>query len=143
MIRKANKADIEIISTLAKKLWPNSEYDNLITDFSESLETHKETFFLFEDKIAIGFCSVSLRADYVEGCTSSPTGYLEGIYVEPQYRKNGIGHKLVLAAINWSKEQGCIEFASDVEMHNIESQKFHEAIGMKESNRLVTYIKKI
>ena len=34
----------------------------------------------------IGFAQCTLRNDYVEGSSSSPVGYLEGIYVKDEYR---------------------------------------------------------
>ncbi len=45
--------------------------------------------------------------------------------------------------MTWAKEQGCKEFASDVELSNIVSQEVHEKMGFKEVNRVVCYIKEI
>lgn len=45
----------------------------------------------------IGFVEVSLR-DVAEGAWTSPVGYLEAWYVEPEFRKQGIGRKLFTAA---------------------------------------------
>lgn len=143
MIREATENDLNIIAHLATKLWPNEDFDEMYNDFSNSIRANNEVLFVYQDKKVEAFCTVSLRTDYVEGCTSSPTGYLEGIYVNEDYRGIGIGRKLVNAAIHWSKSKGCIEFASDAELSNIKSQKFHEAIGMKEANKVVSYIIKI
>jgi aminoglycoside 6'-N-acetyltransferase I len=30
-----------------------------------------------------------LRRDYVNGCSSSPVGFLEGLYVHPTFRRRG------------------------------------------------------
>ena len=45
--------------------------------------------------------------------------------------------------INWAKNQGCTEFASDCELSNTESQAFHQAVGFEEANRIVAYVRKI
>ncbi len=46
----------------------------------------------------IGFAETSLRRDYVNGCETSPVGFLEGIYVAPAHRKSGVARALVKAA---------------------------------------------
>jgi len=45
----------------------------------------------------VGFVEVSLRP-YAEGCDTRPVGYLEGGYVAPEWRGQGIGRALVEAA---------------------------------------------
>lgn len=41
------------------------------------------------------FAQCGLRHDYVEGRGSSPVGYLEGIFVEKEYRKQGCAKELL------------------------------------------------
>ena len=66
----------------------------------------------------IGLALVSLRHDYVEGCITSPVGYLEGICVKEEYRNKGIASILCKECEKWAKEKGCVEFASDCEINN-------------------------
>lgn len=143
MIREAKQKDLSAICELAIKLWPDESYDEMYDDLSKSLNAENEILFVYEINNVEAFCTVSIRTDYVEGCTSSPTGYLEGIYVNSDFRSKGIGKKLVDAAIKWSKSMGCTEFGSDTELSNTNSQKFHEALGMTEANKVVSYILKI
>lgn len=42
----------------------------------------------------------------VEGTSTNPVGYLEGIFVKKAYRKNGIAKELLNACLKWAKEQG-------------------------------------
>ena len=88
---------------------------------------------------AAAFVSFSVRSDYVEGTKSSPVGYLEGIYVKPNYRKQGIARKMTEFAAKWSAERGCAELASDCLLENEESRKFHNSIGFKEANTIVCF----
>ena len=47
----------------------------------------KSQFFLkYENEFPIGFAQCQLRYDYVEGTSTSPVGYLEGIFVKESYR---------------------------------------------------------
>src|SRR5258705_12039626 len=48
------------------------------------------------DSTIVGFAEVSRRA-YAEGCETTPVGFLEGWYVAPEYRRQGVVRALVLA----------------------------------------------
>lgn len=41
----------------------------------------------------------------------------------------------------WAKEQGCTEFASDCELDNENSRKFHLKMGFVEANRIICFTK--
>ena len=88
----------------------------------------------------VGFAEVRLR-EYAEDCRSSPVGYLEGIYIEPDARGSGVGRRLVLAGEEWARSKGCTEMASDRALENEESGAFHLAVGYEESIRMVCYRK--
>jgi aminoglycoside 6'-N-acetyltransferase I len=85
-----------------------------------------------------GFAEVALR-NLVDGCLTSPVGYLEAIYVEPAARGLGLGKELLDAAIGWASEQGCTEFATDSALDDVAAQRFHLAMGMKETFRIVQF----
>ena len=95
-----------------------------------------------EGERPVGFAQCALRRDYVEGSSTSPVGYLEGVFVLQEYRRRGIARRLVEACQSWAQLQGCKEFASDCELDNLESQRFHQACGFAEVNRIVCFLKK-
>jgi len=88
----------------------------------------------------IGFAEVGERA-FADGCDTAPVAYLEGWYVDEDFRGQGIGRALIAAAEEWAREQGYREFASDALLENVESQKAHEAMGFAEVERAVRYRK--
>lgn len=47
------------------------------------------------------------------------------------------------ACQEWAKEQGCTEFASDCELVNEASVKFHLRMGFEEANRIICFTKKL
>ena len=142
MIKEMNKVNLAEISALAHKLWPESKYEILYNSFQDVLVNEDEMCFLYyELDQPIGFVHVSTRYDYVEGSQSSPVGYIEGIYVDDQYRRKGYSARLSEAAQNWAKSRGYSEIASDCELVNEESIAFHKGIGFEEANRIVCFIK--
>jgi aminoglycoside 6'-N-acetyltransferase I len=90
-----------------------------------------------------GLVEVALRSDYVNGTETSPVGFLEGLYVDPAFRRQGIAAKLVYTAEQWVKQQGCSEMASDALLDNEASHAMHRALGFEETERVVYFRKRL
>lgn len=60
-----------------------------------------------------------------------------------EYRKSGFAAELLTECEKWAKEKGCTEFASDCELVNEGSLKFHMALGFEEANRITCFRKDI
>lgn len=145
MVRKATIDDIETIIELSKNIFTSCDHDELYRDYKHIFEnSNRSQFFLKEvDNKEIGFSLCQLRYDYVEGCKSNPVGYLEGIYVDENYRHKGYAKELLDACISFAKASGCTEFASDCDIDNDASYNFHLANGFIEANRIICFQKKI
>src|SRR6188508_2768675 len=89
----------------------------------------------------IGFIEGSIRSDYVNGTESSPVGFVEGVYVVPAMRRQGVARLLYDAIGDWAKARGCRELASDALLENEASQRAHRALGFKETERVVYFSK--
>jgi aminoglycoside 6'-N-acetyltransferase I len=98
---------------------------------------------LDDNGVALGFAEATLRRDYVEGCDTSSVVFLEGVYVLPEARLGGVAHALVDAVAEWGKANGCTEFASNALLDNIDSHRFHAAIGFEETERVVYFRKEL
>jgi aminoglycoside 6'-N-acetyltransferase I len=88
-----------------------------------------------------GFAEASVRRDYVNGCETSPVAFLEGIYVMPACRHQGIARALTGAVEDWAKAQGLRELASDALLDNMQSHAMHQALGFSETERVVYFRK--
>lgn len=144
MIRQATSKDARVIAQLAVQMWTESAVEELTAEFEALLSNENAAVFLSSEQgRVIGFAQCQLRQDYVEGTDSSPVGYLEGIFVEGDYRNRGYARKLLSACELWAKEQGCTEFASDCELDNTQSLAFHLHAGFTEANRIICFVKKI
>lgn len=143
-IEQANQTNLDAVTDLALKLWPEHEWTELRDEFEELLASKKDKVYLaaIEDSY-IGFLHMSLRFDYVEGSSSSPVGYVEGIYVDENHRNQGVSRNLAEAGEAWAMSLGCKEIGSDTGWDNLASQSFHQKIGFREAGRIVAFIKEI
>lgn len=144
MIIKATEKDTLVLAELAIQLWSNHTLTELNDDFSEIVNNNDAVCFIkYADDIPVGFAQCQLRRDYVEGTHSTPVGYLEGIFVVPEYRHKGYAKELLNKCELWAKEKGCEEFASDCELDNTSSFNFHKAMGFEEANRIICFRKEL
>lgn len=124
---------------LRKLLWDESSDDEHRMEMLDIYDHHETQLVLVaetDDGNLVGFLEASIRP-FVEDCHSDHVGYLEGWFVEPQYRKRGIGRHLVSEAENWARKKGCTEMASDSEIGNDLSLAAHQNLGYEETSRLV------
>lgn len=143
-IERCTQQMLEDWLLLRRALWPDTpeaDHRHETRDMLDRPERLAALLALTPENRAAGFAEVSLREDYVNGCETSPVAFLEGIYVDPPFRGRGVARLLCQAAEAWATERGCREFASDVEFHNTDSQRMHEALGFKETERVVYYRK--
>ncbi len=144
MIKRAKAKDAEILAALAIQMWTEHNSEEMTEEFRELLKSDEAACFIkYEDEKPIGFAQCQLRHDYVEGTESSPVGYLEGILIADGYRKKGYASELLSECEKWAKEKGCSEFASDCELDNTDSLRFHMALGFEEANRIICFRKDI
>lgn len=170
-IIKATPTELNEVTNLALELWPKHTLLALAREMSDYLSRGDRAVFLYapdlEDTVPetdnspqttmdedpairyshrvtdryCGLALFSLRYDYVEGSDSSPTGYLEGIYVREGHRRMGIAQALLAAGERWAMKKGCTALGSDCELSNDISLAFHLGVGFTEANRIVCLIK--
>lgn len=139
---KADSSGAEYLAELVRIIWPEhtpEELTGIITDYMTS--ENSAVFAQAADGRYVGVALCSLRHDYVEGCETSPVGYLEGVGIHEAYRHRGIARELVSECEQWAKEKGCSEFASDCELTNTASLNFHLSIEFQEENRIICFRK--
>lgn len=142
MIMIATQNDTRILAELATQMWSNHTLSELEEDFVEIINNNDAVCFIkYVDDIPVGFAQCQLRHDYVEGTHSSPVGYLEGIFVVPEYQHKGYAKELLNECELWAKKKGCTEFASDCELDNKDSYNFHIAMAFEEANRVICFKK--
>lgn len=144
MIKRAKPEDAGVLAALAIRMWTDNDINSLEEEFRELAQSDEAACFIkYVDENPVAFAQCQLRHDYVEGTDSSPVGYLEGVFVSEEYRGKGYAFELLAACENWAREKGCTEFASDCELDNADSFRFHLATGFEEANRIICFKKRL
>ena len=145
LIRVARLSDVAEWAELRSVLWPEAtaEEHRSELDAGFACETSAQVAFLAigDDTVVRGFAEASLRHDYVNGCSSSPVAFFEGVFVRPEYRRTGVGRRLFQSVQAWALEHGCVELASDAVIQNVDSHAFHAGLGFEETERVIFFRK--
>jgi aminoglycoside 6'-N-acetyltransferase I len=70
-----------------------------------------------------------------------PVPHIEGWYIEPVARGQGLGRALIRSVEQWARTRGFFEIASDTQIENESSARAHEKCGFDEVERLVKFRK--
>jgi aminoglycoside 6'-N-acetyltransferase I len=140
-VRHATESDSAAWLEMRRTLWPDDGDD----DHDHSVEVARFLQGDLKNPLAVllaaredeagtrivGFAELNIRP-YAEGCSTDSVGFLEGWFVVPDARRQGVGRALLVAAEEWARAQGCTEFASDTLVDNDVSAAAHQALGFEE-----------
>jgi aminoglycoside 6'-N-acetyltransferase I len=146
IIERCLAENLEDWVRLRQALWPDETAEEHRRCAVSLLNRTKDAIVYLardEDGSVVAFAEATLRQDYVNGCSTSPVGFLEGLYVEAPHRGRGLAQLLCEALEVWATGLRCTEFASDVLLHNAAAQRVHEALGFAETERVVFYAKRL
>ncbi|HWG32741.1 MAG TPA: GNAT family N-acetyltransferase [Gemmatimonadaceae bacterium] len=129
---------------LSRALFPHHSDEDLATGMHELRARADAEVFVIErpDGSLAGYVEVGARP-YADGCDTSPVGYLEAWYVDPDVRRQGHGRALLAAAEAWARERGYREMASDARLDNVVSHAAHRRADYAEVDRVVQFRKSL
>jgi GNAT superfamily N-acetyltransferase len=128
-----NKNDLNGILELLKQLGENNgssenndfEYLNNIWN---KIENNNIKYFLAKDNCEIvGLCYICIIPNLTYNGKS--IGYIENVIVDKNYRKKGIGKKIMEMAIEYAKANNCYKAVLQSGIKKVEAHKFYEKIG--------------
>lgn len=143
IIRRAAHEDKDEWFKMRKGIWPEAPDEYMSFDLDDILASDADAVFLAlaEDR-PVGLIEARLR-EFGEGCETTPVGYIEGWFVQKEFRGRGIAGLLAQAAENWAHEKGCREMASDTWLDNDAGIRAHVKLGYYEVERLIHFVKKL
>lgn len=125
-------------------LWPDERPEEAVEGMAE-WEARADAVVLVAvrpDGSVCGFVEAGSRP-YADGCETSPVGYVEGLYVDPDVRRKGYGRALLAAAEDWARASAYREMASDALIDNEMSRLAHLASGYEEVARVIQFRKSL
>lgn len=136
--------NLEDLVKLALELWSDCSFDEEMESYTEVINSSDQICYLYKiNQDYVAFIHVSTRYDYVKGANASPVAYVEGIYVQPAFRGEGVAYELIKRAEAWASNKGYSQLASDTEIGNTDSVEFHKRVGFNEVGRVVCFIKSL
>lgn len=141
-IREMTENDAASWIAMRRALWPEGSAEAHAEAAAVTLRSSSAWAFIAEtgEGIAAGFAELALRA-YANGCDSQPVPFLEGIWVAPEFRRQGVGRALIAHVQSFVVARGFREIGSDTEIINQISQEAHAAWGFTETERVVYFRK--
>ena len=141
-IRLAQSTDRAAWARMRTSLWDDLTDDQNQTEISRMLTNELSTTYFVVDAAdrPIGFAEIFIR-DYANGCTQQPVPFLEGIWIDDDYRRSGVGRALIDRITSDLTEQGYVELCSDILETNHQSHRAHENWGFEETERVVYFRK--
>jgi aminoglycoside 6'-N-acetyltransferase I len=149
-VRRACHRDRFQLAQMRAMLWPDGSSEDHLAEVDAELAsgmngTLPMAIFVAQgdDGNLLGFVEVGLRS-HADGCAPAhPVGFIEGWFVREEYRKQGIGRDLMLAAEEWTRTQRCREIASDALIDSRPSLDAHQALGFEIVDRCVHFRKSL
>ena len=141
-LRPLGPADRPAWAALRHALWPHHPVDELLVDLDGMTGEAFENIGAFVGAELIGFAEAEIRP-WGDGCDTAPVASLEGIYVRPERRRQGIGRRLVEAVADWGRARGMTELGSDAWLDNLESRLSHALWGFEETKRVVMFRRRL
>jgi aminoglycoside 6'-N-acetyltransferase I len=145
MIRPCTRVDEPGWLEMRQALWPEASRAEHLGEMQEFIDQpQRYGQFIGVDGAGrpTGFIEAAVRHDYVNGTETSPVAFVEGLYVRPEFRRQGWAADLMRAVEAWARDRGCQELASDAALENTPSQATHLALGFEETERVV-YFRKV
>jgi aminoglycoside 6'-N-acetyltransferase I len=139
-LRSVNRNEFSLWSKYRKSLYSELDDDYDQEEMKNIFDSDSWLCQFVEDNDGklIGLVELSFR-NIADGCLSTPVPYLEGFYLVENKRNKGLGKKIIQLLVDWCKEHGYTELATDTELKNERAQRFYEKLGFKEIDRIVEY----
>jgi aminoglycoside 6'-N-acetyltransferase I len=96
-----------------------------------------------ENGTSCGFASVSIRPDPVAKESAAGVASLDGWYVDPDYRRQGIGRRLLESAERWVAARGITELVANASLDKNDAIRTQRSLGFAESGDVGRLIKPI
>ena len=144
IIRAVTDADHPAWAEMRTKLWPEADPKELESELASlfALDPPYMVYIAEDGGRQIGFIELWVRS-YAEGGPPEPSGYVEGLWVDPTHRRSGVATALLNKAEEWARGMGFSWLGSDAEARNTDSHAWHKAAGFTAIEQLIVFGKRL
>ena len=141
-IREMGAPDRAVWADMRAALWPEETSQDHVEGIERVLGSGHAWGLVAEtrDGAAVGFAEVAIRP-YANGCDSQPVAFLEGIWVNSELRRRGIGAGLIKHVEAFLVARGFCELGSDTQIDNRAAQAAHLGWKFSQTERVVYFRK--
>lgn len=122
MYKELNPEDKPIDLTKAQEIWINSINGNYIK-YIVALENGK----------IIATCNIAVILNLTR--SGRPYGIIENVITDENYRRKGIGRKIINAGLRFAKDKNCYKVVLLSSIKRKESHEFYESIGFDSNSK--------
>ena len=132
MIEYGELLENDLLSLLGlyKQLEPNDKIINedVANKILEKIKNQNIKYFIAKDngKI-ISSCYICILPNFTRNGRS--IGYIENVITDKEYRRKGIGKKIMENAIKYAKDQNCYKVILQSGINRVEAHAFYESLG--------------
>jgi GNAT superfamily N-acetyltransferase len=123
--------DFEEVFPLLRQLWPENNLDRekLKNVYERAVDSGNQIYICYRYKNRlVGFCSMTIKNNlWQQGCVA----HIDELIVHENYRKKGIGKKLITEIILIARFKGCKRIELDTAFTRKKAHDFYEDLGFK------------
>jgi GNAT superfamily N-acetyltransferase len=139
-IRSARLSDAETIAALTTQLGYDAELSTVASRLSRLLARSDQQLLVADDGgRAIGWIHMVIT-EYVEADAFVVIG---GLVVDREYRKQGIGRRLLIRAEEWAAQHGCSLVRLSSNVKRVEAHGFYERAGYANLKTQYAFAKRV
>jgi aminoglycoside 6'-N-acetyltransferase I len=141
IIRRATADDHPAWAAMLARLHEDlsaDEFEQELARFTALSEPYVGFLAFNDEGDPIGMIDARVR-NYAEGAPDLSAPYVEDLWVDSDYRRQGVAARLLEAVEDWARSQGFAWLGSDARLDNEQSHDWHRASGFQETERLVVF----
>ncbi|MDR1796038.1 MAG: GNAT family N-acetyltransferase [Clostridiales Family XIII bacterium] len=129
LVRMATSDDIPELLRLYKQLQPQNEFElNSAEAAFRKAATQGVTYFVAEiGGILVATCYIAIIPNITWNCAS--IGFIENCVVDTDFRRRGVGRRLINVVIEFAKARGCYKATLQSGNGRTEAHHFYESCG--------------
>ena len=110
-VRKITQAELEEWAQMRSRLWPGDDHRPAILRYFQGKSEDPSVVMLAvaDDQVVMGHIELSVRLDFEQ----SKYGFIEGLYVKPEFRGGAVYREIIKAALRWSASNGFLSVLAD------------------------------